>query len=274
MSTESETPEGIEAKTSETKPSDVAKSNVAKPDASDVRFSRRNLLLATSVAAAAPAVGVGTALSVKPARAQQERFDYGSEREAKSAARAMALESLLIEKGIITDKTVDNVLSFFETQMGPFNGAKIVVRAWLDPAFKKRLVDDTPAAIAELDLPKGMTGAEGEHMRAVANEPGVHNLIICTLCSCYPWPVLGLPPYWYKDPTFRARAAREPREVLKGFGLDIAPSVKIKTWDSSAQIRWFVVPERPAGTEGLSEAQLAALITPEAMMGVAVAKAA
>ena len=186
--------------------------DVVKPDTKDLRFNRRNVLLATSVAVAAPVLG--TAISVKPARAEQGRFDYASDREAKSAARALALESLLIEKGIITDKTVDNVLSFFETQMGPFNGAKIVARAWLDPAFKQKLVDDTPAAIAQLNLPQGMAGAEGEHMRAVANSPEVHNLIICTLCSCYPWPVLGLPPYWYKDPTFRARAAREPRAVL------------------------------------------------------------
>lgn len=245
-----------------------AKSQMSTPpDESDMRFSRRNLLLASSAAAAAPAFGGG--LAVETARAQQGRFDYPSDRETKNAARALALESLLIEKGIITDKTVDSVLSFFETQMGPFNGAKVVVRAWLDPAFKQKLVEDTPGAIAQLNLPKGMAGAEGEHMRAVANSPTVHNLIICTLCSCYPWPVLGLPPYWYKDPTFRARAAREPRAVLKEFGLEIPPSVEIKTWDSSAQIRWFVVPERPAGTDGMSEADLNNLITPEGMMGVA-----
>ncbi len=202
------------------------------------------------------------------------RFDYPTDRETTSAARAKALEALLIEKGVITDKTVDTVLDFFETKMGPFNGAKIVARAWVDPAFKERLVKNTAAAIAELDLPEGMAGAEGEHMRAVANGPGVHNLIICTLCSCYPWPVLGLPPYWYKDPTFRSRAAREPRAVLKEFGLDLPTTIEVKVWDSSAQIRWFVVPERPAGTEGMSEASLAALVTPESMMGVAVAKAA
>jgi nitrile hydratase len=149
-----------------------------------------------------------------------------------------------------------------------------VARARVDPSFKARLVADTPAAIAELDFPVGMDGAEGEHMKAVANEPGVHNLIICTLCSCYPWPVLGLPPYWYKDPTFRARAAREPRAVLAEFGVPLLPSVEIKVWDSSAQIRWFVIPERPANTDGLSEAELASLATPETMMGVAVAKAA
>ena len=203
-----------------------------------------------------------------------DRFEYRNDREAYSAARVRALEALLIKKGIITDKTVDTVLEFFQTKMGPFNGAKIVARAWLDPTFKARLVADTPKAIAELALPAGMAGAEGEHMRAVANEPGVHNLIICTLCSCYPWPVLGLPPYWYKDPTFRSRAAREPRAVLKEFGLDIPQSIEVKVWDSSAQIRWFVVPERPAGTAGLSEAQLEALVTPESMMGVAIAKAA
>jgi nitrile hydratase len=202
------------------------------------------------------------------------RFSYPDNRETLSAARARALESLLIEKGIITCDTVDKVLTFFETKMGPFNGAKLVARAWVDPEFKARLVADTPAAIAELDFPVGMDGAEGEHMKAVANEPGVHNVIICTLCSCYPWPVLGLPPYWYKDPTFRARAAREPRAVLAEFGVLLPPSVEIKVWDSSAQIRWFVVPERPANTDGLSEAELAALVTPEAMMGVAVAKAA
>ncbi|AIC31339.1 nitrile hydratase alpha subunit protein (plasmid) [Rhizobium etli bv. mimosae str. IE4771] len=202
-----------------------------------------------------------------------DRFHYRQDREAYSAARVKALEALLIKKGVITDRTVDTVLDFFETKMGPFNGAKIVARAWVDPAFKDRLVADTPKAIAELPLPEGMAGAEGEHMRAVANAPDVHNLIICTLCSCYPWPVLGLPPYWYKDPTFRSRAAREPRAVLTEFGLAVPDAVEIKVWDSSAQIRWFVVPERPAGTDGLSEAELEALVTPEAMMGVAVARA-
>ena len=153
--------------------------------------------------------------------------------------------------------------------MGPFNGAKLVARAWVDPAFKARLLADCNAACTELDLPTGMSGAEGEHMQVVENTPRVHNLIVCTLCSCYPWPTLGLPPYWYKDPTFRARAAREPRAVLQEFGLELDETVEIRIWDSSAQIRWWVLPERPAGTEGLSESQLAALVTPEAMMGVA-----
>ena len=184
------------------------------------------------------------------------------------------LRGVLIEKGVITGETVDKVLGVFETKMGPFNGARLVARAWVDPAFKERLIADTPAAIAELDFPEGMAGAEGEHMRAVANAPGVHNLIVCTLCSCYPWPVLGLPPYWYKDPTFRARAVREPRAVLAEFGGQIEPSAEIKIWDSSAQIRWFVIPERPSGTESMSETELAALVTPESMLGVALPRAA
>jgi nitrile hydratase len=195
------------------------------------------------------------------------------DRERHNEARARALEALLIEKGVITGTTVDTVLDFFKHEMGPFNGAKIVARAWSDRAYKQRLLDNTPAAIAELNLPAGMAGAEGEHMKAVANAPGVHNLVICTLCSCYPWPVLGLPPYWFKDPTFRARAAREPRQVLKEFGLLLDDATEVRVWDSSAQIRWFVVPERPAGTEGMSEDELAALVTPEAMIGTEIVAA-
>lgn len=196
-------------------------------------------------------------------------FAYAPDREATSAARARALEALLIEKGIITDATVDKVLAYFESEMTPLNGAKIVARAWTDPDFAARVVGDTPAAIAELDLPEGMAGAEGEHIQAVANGSGVHHLVICTLCSCFPWPVLGLPPYWYKDPTFRSRAAREPRAVLKEVGVDLDDSVEIKVWDSSGHSRWFVIPERPAGTEGMSEEELAALVTTESMIGVA-----
>ncbi|GAB5096757.1 nitrile hydratase subunit alpha [Caballeronia sp. LP006] len=200
-------------------------------------------------------------------------FEFPDDREASSAAKVRALEALLIEKGVIASDSVDAVLKHFETMAGPFNGAKIVARAWTDPEYKKRLVDDTPKAIAELALPLGMTGAEGEHMAAVANDENVHNLIICTLCSCYPWPVLGLPPYWYKDPVFRARGVREPRAVLAEFGVNVLADKEVKVWDSSAQIRWFVVPERPANTEHMSEAELAALVTPESMMGVALIEA-
>ncbi|MEI6000756.1 nitrile hydratase subunit alpha [Paraburkholderia bengalensis] len=198
-----------------------------------------------------------------------EIFRFAQDREAGNAAKVRALEALLIEKGVIGSDSVDTVLHHFETVAGPFNGAKIVARAWVDPEYKKRLVADTPRAIAELDLPAGMTGAEGEHIAAVANDEQVHNLIICTLCSCYPWPVLGLPPYWYKDPVFRARGVREPRAVLREFGVTVPETKQVKVWDSSAQIRWFVIPERPANTDGMSEERLAALVTPESMMGVA-----
>jgi nitrile hydratase subunit alpha len=199
-------------------------------------------------------------------------FNYDRDREIYSAARVRALESLLIEKGIISGETVNKVLNYFETEMGPFNGAKIVAKAWNDPNFKAQLLEDCNAAIDNIGFPPGMSGAEGEHMKVVENTPQVHNLIICTLCSCYPWPTLGLPPYWYKDPTFRARAAREPRAVLKEFGVELAEDVEIRVWDSSAQIRWFVLPARPPGTEGMKETELAALVTPEAMIGVALVK--
>ena len=200
-----------------------------------------------------------------------DQFAYPSEREQLSADRVAALERLLIEKGVITGQTVDKVLSYFESEMTPLNGKKIVVKAWTDPDFAARVVVDTPAAIAELDLPEGMAGAEGEHLQAVANEPGVHNLVICTLCSCFPWPVLGLPPYWYKDPVFRARAAREPRTVLAEVGVDLPDATELKVWDSSGHSRWFVIPERPSGTEEFTDEQLMDLVTTESMMGVALA---
>lgn len=199
------------------------------------------------------------------------QFSYPGDREETSAAQVRALEALLIEKGVITSGTVDKVLGYFESEMTPLNGRKIVARAWTDPEFARRLAADTPAAVAELDLPDGMAGAEGEHIAAVVNEPGVHNLVICTLCSCFPWPVLGLPPYWYKDPVFRARAAREPRKVLKELGVALDDDTEVRVWDSSGHSRWFVVPERPAGTEGMSEAELAELVTTESMIGVALA---
>ena len=200
-------------------------------------------------------------------------FHYDNDREADSAAKVRALEALLIRKGVLGSDSIDAVLNHFETVAGPFNGAKIVARAWTDPEYKKRLLENTPEAIKELNFPLGMDGAEGEHMKAVANSQSVHNLVICTLCSCYPWPVLGLPPYWYKDPVFRSRGVREPRAVLKEFGVTVHADKEVKVWDSSAQIRWFVIPERPANTDHLEEEQLAALVTPEAMMGVAVVSA-
>ncbi len=186
------------------------------------------------------------------------------ETERYSAARTKAIESLLLEKGILGTDTVDKVISFFETDMGPLNGAKVVARAWTDPSFRTWLLEDSTAAVASM----GFFGAEGEHIRVVANEPGVHNLIVCTLCSCYPWPLLGLPPYWFKDPVYRARAAIEPRKVLVEFGLDLPPETEIKVWDSSAQIRYMVLPEKPVGTEGLAVEELVALVTPGSMQGI------
>lgn len=200
-----------------------------------------------------------------------DQFAYPTDREQTSADRVTALEQLLVEKGVITGQTVDKVLAYFESEMTPLNGKKIVVKAWTDPDFAARVVVDTPAALADLDLPEGMAGAEGEHLQAVANGPGLHNLVICTLCSCFPWPVLGLPPYWYKDPVFRARAAREPRTVLAEVGVALPAETEIKVWDSSGHSRWFVIPERPSGTEDLTESELMDLVTTESMMGVALA---
>jgi nitrile hydratase len=200
-----------------------------------------------------------------------EQFSYPSDREEASAAQVRALEALLIEKGVIAGTTVDKVLGYFESEMTPLNGKKIVARAWVDPNFAQLLASDTPAAIAQLELPEGMAGAEGEHIAAVVNEPGVHNLVICTLCSCFPWPVLGLPPYWYKDPVFRARAAREPRVVLTELGVPLDDDTEVRVWDASGHSRWFVVPTRPAGTDGWTEEQLAELVTTESMIGVALA---
>jgi nitrile hydratase len=188
--------------------------------------------------------------------------------EPYSVARAKALESLLLEKGVIASNTIDRIIDFFEHDMGPMNGARVVARAWLDPAFKRRLLDDASAAAAEF----GYKGAEGEHMVAVENTPKVHNVIVCTLCSCYPWPLLGLPPYWYKDPVYRARMISEPRKTLREFGCEVADDVEIRVWDSSAQIRYLVLPQRPPGTDRLTEEQLRALVTPEAMIGVELIK--
>jgi nitrile hydratase subunit alpha len=201
-----------------------------------------------------------------------ERFAYRDNREAYNAARVKALESLLVEKGLITSEVVDKVIRYCEEDIGPFNGAKIVAKAWVDPAYKARLLADTPAAITELNFAGGMTGVEGENMQCIENTSQVHNLIVCTLCSCYPWPILGLPPYWFKDPTYRARAVREPRAVLRDFGLELDDSVEVRVWDSSAQVRWFVLPEKPPGTEGETEENLAKLVTAESMQGAAKVK--
>ena len=181
------------------------------------------------------------------------------------ALRVKALESLLVEKGLVDRAALDTLIDAYEHKIGPRNGARVVARAWTDPAYKQRLLTNADAAIAEL----GYGGMQGEHMVVVENTPKVHNLIVCTLCSCYPWPVLGLPPVWYKSAPYRSRAVIDPRGVLREFGLDLPPDVEVRVWDSTAELRYLVLPERPAGTEGLSEEQLATLVTRDAMVGVA-----
>ena len=184
---------------------------------------------------------------------------------ADVALRVKSLESLLIEKGLVDAAALDAVIDAYEHQIGPRNGARVVARAWVDPVYKERLLRDADAAIAEL----GYGGAQGEHMVVVENSARVHNLVVCTLCSCYPWPVLGLPPVWYKSNSYRARAVIEPRGVLREFGLELPEDVEVRVWDSTAEIRYLVLPERPKGTEGLSEEALAARVTRDAMIGVA-----
>jgi nitrile hydratase len=181
-----------------------------------------------------------------------------------AALRTKAIESLLVEKGLITTDVIDRVVAMYEKEVGPLNGAKVVARAWTDPAYKRRLLKDGTAAIAEL----GFGGLQGEHMMVLENTPTVHNVVCCTLCSCYPWPVLGLPPAWYKSLAYRSRIVREPRAVLHEFGLDLPPTVEVRVWDSSAEMRYMVLPERPAGTESQSEAELAAIVTRDALIGV------
>ena len=178
--------------------------------------------------------------------------------------RVKALESLLVEKGLIDPQVVDAVIDTYEHKVGPKNGARVVARAWTDPAFRKRLLKDATAAVTEL----GFGGAEGAHLVALENTRQVHNLVVCTLCSCYPWPLLGLPPVWYKSPAYRARAVSDPRGVLREFGLELDGKVEIRVWDSSAEIRYIVIPRRPAGTDRMSEAQLAELVTRDSMIGV------
>ena len=183
--------------------------------------------------------------------------------------RVKALESLLIEKEMVDAAALDEIVDSFENRIGPRNGAQVVARAWADPAFRERLLADGTAAVGEL----GYLGGQGEHMKVVANTPDVHNLVVCTLCSCYPWPTLGLPPAWYKSSAYRARAVIEPREVLREFGLDLADDVEVRVWDSTAEIRYLVLPERPPGTGDMAEEELAALVTRDAMIGVATAAA-
>src|SRR5271168_5136806 len=178
--------------------------------------------------------------------------------------RVKALESLLVEKGLVDPAALDALVDTFEHKVGPRNGARVVARAWVDASYRQRLLADAASAIAEL----GYTSGQGEHMLAVENGPKVHNLVVCTLCSCYPWPVLGLPPVWYKSAAYRSRAVIDPRGILREFGTHVDEDAEVRVWDSTAELRYLVIPERPAGTQNLNEEELAALVTRDSMVGV------
>ena len=190
--------------------------------------------------------------------------DHHPEPLAPIEARVAAIEAVLTEQGMFDTDLLDQLVSHFEDNLGPLNGAKVVARAWVDPEYRSRLLADGTAAIAEL----GFSGPEGDHMVVVENSSAVHNLVVCTLCSCYPWPTLGLPPKWYKTPAYRSRAVREPRVLLAEMGTEVPDGVEIRVWDSSAEVRYLVLPERPAGTGDLSEEALTALVTRDSMIGV------
>ncbi len=191
--------------------------------------------------------------------------DHGQDIPSATALRVKALESLLVEKGLVDAAALDAIVDAYETKVGPRNGARVVARAWSDPAYKARLLEDATAAISEI----GFVGSERPHMIVVENTPDTHNLVVCTLCSCYPWPVLGLPPVWYKSTAYRSRAVIDPRGVLGEFGLTLDDGVAVRVWDSTAELRYLVLPERPAGTEHLDEDALADLVSRDSMIGVA-----
>jgi nitrile hydratase len=196
--------------------------------------------------------------------------DHGEGSELSDVAlRVRALESLLVERGYVDPAALDALIETYETRVGPRNGARVVARAWADPAYRERLMSDATSAIAEF----GYTGRQGEHMVAVENTPQVHNMVVCTLCSCYPWSVLGLPPVWYKSPPYRSRAVADPRGVLAEFGVSLPAGTEVRVWDSTAEMRYLVVPMRPEGTEGLDEERLADLVTRDSMIGTGLALA-
>lgn len=193
---------------------------------------------------------------------------HNAKPNSEAALRVRALEAILTEKGLIDPKALDALVDTYEHKIGPRNGAKVVAKAWVDPQYKQRLLKDGTAAIKEL----GFSGLQGEDMVVVENTPEVHNLLVCTLCSCYPWPTLGLPPVWYKSAPYRARAVSDPRGVLKEFGVELPETVEVRTWDTTAELRYLVLPERPADTEHMTEEQLADLVTRNSMIGVGTAK--
>jgi nitrile hydratase len=218
----------------------------------------RRGFLASTVAA------TGAAVTQDLAHAADDRHDHQVV-PSDPALRVKSLESLLVEKGLVDSAALDAMVDLYEHKIGPRNGARVVAKAWFDPAYRQRLLADPDRAIAEL----GYTGLQGEHMTVVENTSRVHNLVVCTLCSCYPYPTLGLPPVWYKSAAYRSRAVIDPRGVLREFGVEIPDDVEVRVWDSTADLRYLVLPERPVGAEGLSEDALAALVTRDSMIGVA-----
>jgi nitrile hydratase subunit alpha len=218
--------------------------------------TRRDFLTAAATAA-------GAAMSPDLDHAHQHKHEHQAV-PSDPTLRVKALESLLVEKGLVDRAALDALVDTYEHKIGPRNGARVVARAWVDPAYKQRLLSNADEAIAEM----GYGGLQGEHMVVVENSAKLHNLVVCTLCSCYPWPVLGLPPVWYKSAPYRSRAVMDPRGVLREFGLELAEDVEVRVWDSTAELRYLVLPERPAGTEGMSQEALAALVTRDAMVGV------
>jgi nitrile hydratase len=210
------------------------------------------------------AVTAGAAMTPNLDQAHQHEHDHQAV-PSDPALRVKTLESLLVEKGLVDRAALDALVDAYEHKIGPRNGARVVARAWSDPLYKQRLLSDADAAISEM----GYGGLQGEHMVVVENSAKVHNLVVCTLCSCYPWPVLGLPPVWYKSTPYRSRAVIDPRGVLREFGLELPEDVEVRVWDSTAELRYLVLPERPTGTEGMREEELATLVTRDAMVGVA-----
>jgi nitrile hydratase subunit alpha len=227
------------------------------------RVGRRRFIKSAAASAAALAAESGMSATQQP-----HDHDHDHDHQvvpSDVALRVKALESLLVEKGLVDRPALDAIVDAYETKIGPRNGARVVARAWVDAAYKKRLLADATAAIAEL----GYSGGQGEDMLVLENGPKVHNLVVCTLCSCYPWPVLGLPPVWYKSAPYRSRAVIDPRGVLREFGLELPEDTEIRVWDSTAELRYMVLPERPAGTEKMTEDALAELVTRDSMVGVA-----
>jgi len=231
--------------------------------------TRRGFLAGAAGAAAggsdlAQAQSLNDAAVTMPALAHAEAHDH-QDVPSDIALRVKSLESLLVEKGLVDPAALDVIVDTYEHKIGPRNGTRVIARAWIDPAYKQRLLANASAALTEL----GYGGAQGEDMIVVENTPQVHNLVVCTLCSCYPWPVLGLPPVWYKSAPYRSRAVIDPRGVLREFGLEMSANVEVRVWDSTAELRYLVLPERPAGSDHLGEEALAELVTRDAMIGVA-----